>query len=1193
MKRKTSVTPQRSYDTPIQEYERQPTDIKVQIQVIEARNMASIGLFGSTNPYLGVYVATDNFPRCKSKTVKKNLNPRWNEMIEVYVPNWKKAGARPMNIRFEAYGHNQNNPHDFLGQAVVYFKDHKALQTTTGKWTELWLPLEKRTSKDKVSGDLHVGLRCIDLSAKEDEMNDPRRFVDPENRQHTHMQTNFKVGARIRLDDPSNVGLPDYEWSDKLKGLDDDNLSLEERSKLESARQANARAHQANAGARNQYDIKESARQNNTRAPNNKVTARNMMDVTEEQMQDHERSKARKMGLDHPSQDMGQFDMVKQSMSQRFKAKNNQKPVNYANAPTDIDPARCMWRGKGLHDGIRVRAPAAFAVKSFDQNGGEIKEERPQDVWQVEVVGPRDEPLSTPATCTAKPDGLMDVQYTPDQPGLHMIHLHVNDRPVRNSPYQVWVHPVTDPSNSEMYGGPLIEHDLNKKRMGPITLPNEGEMYDGPLTEHDLDKKRMGPITLPNEGEMYDGPLTEQDVNKKKMGPITLPNEGEMYGGPLTEQNSHKKKMGPITLPNNDEMYDGPLTEQDVNKKKMGPITLPNNDQLEQESIPHAIVNDPATFMVQARDTFNNRIYAGGDRVFATFDHPVKDVTVDDKDDGTYEVTFTPTSPGLYQASVRINDGFVKNSPSKIVVKPRAEPQNTTVKVMGIPRAQEPIRIKVIANDWQGNPVNYGQGLLVRLEVMDPDRNHPQTFISAVADMPGTWDAMFVARVPGEHRATVYLNDQPCSTIRIMAQPRAVPHMCLAVGPGLLGGDLVTGSNIPCQFSILARDQDGQPIHEGGDEFKCMVTSHDGDDECLDVIDNNNGTYNVSFRPERPGAYQLNVTLDNLPISNSPLPLYITDGVSAQHSTAEGPGLKRAYANVPASFVIRAKDQHGFDCNAPGLHFDVEVSMRTNDSQSSPQPTIKRLYYQAGGQYPIQYTPVKPGLHQVSVSLFGTPVVGSPFMVPVKDQSMAPSPSHSNVEPSQTRATYRKPYALKVRLKDQNNRPIRAGKDDIKVVAKHVSNKQLDAIAFDVTDHHNGTYDATWMPQYVGEYNLQATLNGVPIESFTSTTVMVHHDADQHHVASVRERTYRIQVCDTEGQEVMELDDQARTGFEVIFYDADRDHQVTNGVMTNVQHVANTGQFLVSYLVVDPGRYLMHVRYYDQAIAQISINCTI
>lgn len=30
----------------------------------------------------------------------------------------------------------------------------------------VWLPLQKRTSKDKVSGDLHIGIRCIDLEEK-------------------------------------------------------------------------------------------------------------------------------------------------------------------------------------------------------------------------------------------------------------------------------------------------------------------------------------------------------------------------------------------------------------------------------------------------------------------------------------------------------------------------------------------------------------------------------------------------------------------------------------------------------------------------------------------------------------------------------------------------------------------------------------------------------------------------------------------------------------------------------------------------------------------------------------------------------------------------------------------------------------------------------------------------------------------
>lgn len=131
--------------------------------MIEAKGLYKSELFG-INPYIAVYALQENYPRCKTKPQRKTCNPKFNEMFQLYVKNWKKSTEtrRPIFIRIECYAFSKkSNKHDFLGTATILFKDHKALSNATGKWVELWLKLERKNPNDKVSGDVHVGVRCI------------------------------------------------------------------------------------------------------------------------------------------------------------------------------------------------------------------------------------------------------------------------------------------------------------------------------------------------------------------------------------------------------------------------------------------------------------------------------------------------------------------------------------------------------------------------------------------------------------------------------------------------------------------------------------------------------------------------------------------------------------------------------------------------------------------------------------------------------------------------------------------------------------------------------------------------------------------------------------------------------------------------------------------------------------------------
>jgi Ca2+-dependent lipid-binding protein len=80
----TTDDKKRSHDV-VEHYEPNPDDIQVQVQVIEAKNLYKTDLFGKTNPYMGIYVTNESFPRVKTKVQHKTLNPKYNGIVFIII----------------------------------------------------------------------------------------------------------------------------------------------------------------------------------------------------------------------------------------------------------------------------------------------------------------------------------------------------------------------------------------------------------------------------------------------------------------------------------------------------------------------------------------------------------------------------------------------------------------------------------------------------------------------------------------------------------------------------------------------------------------------------------------------------------------------------------------------------------------------------------------------------------------------------------------------------------------------------------------------------------------------------------------------------------------------------------------------------------------------------------------------------
>eukprot|EP00282_Hemiselmis_andersenii_P033114 CAMPEP_0169473832 /NCGR_PEP_ID=MMETSP1042-20121227/25923_1 /TAXON_ID=464988 /ORGANISM="Hemiselmis andersenii, Strain CCMP1180" /LENGTH=751 /DNA_ID=CAMNT_0009587801 /DNA_START=155 /DNA_END=2407 /DNA_ORIENTATION=- len=98
------------------------------------------------------------------------------------------------------------------------------------------------------------------------------------------------------------------------------------------------------------------------------------------------------------------------------------------------------------------------------------------------------------------------------------------------------------------------------------------------------------------------------------------------------------------------------------------------------------------------------------------------------------------------------------------------------------------------------------------------------------------------------------------------------PQKCVAYGPGLFEKGGVWG--FPSVFKIQAKDTSGRNRSSGGEAhyWVCKVTSSEGEDLDVKILDNADGTYDVLYIPKCSGSVDISVAYDD-PVQNGVIPV--------------------------------------------------------------------------------------------------------------------------------------------------------------------------------------------------------------------------------------------------------------------------------------------------------------------------------
>jgi filamin len=318
----------------------------------------------------------------------------------------------------------------------------------------------------------------------------------------------------------------------------------------------------------------------------------------------------------------------------------------------------------------------------------------------------------------------------------------------------------------------------------------------------------------------------------------------------------------------------------------------------------------PAPFRIHSVGSDGKPKKSGGDPFRARVSGPqnVGDVQLKDNGDGTYDGVYQVATPGHYQVEVTLDGAQIKNSPYKLLIE-NANAGKSWAEGPGLQGGQQGKEgvFTIHSVDADGKPVKTG-GDPFQVKIRGPEGNVNPNIKD---NNDGTYTVRYTPQGYGDYNIDVTLHDTPIKDAPFRVSIKSSPNAgkSFAEGPGLHEA----WDNEPAFFTIHSIDNDGKPRREGGDPFKVNINGPKP--VKVDVKDNNDGTYLVTYQPDVPGDYTINVDLEGKPIKDAPFRVKAKAGTDADNS---GFGI--------FSFTLQARDKRGQNKTFGGDKFDVKIS---------------------------------------------------------------------------------------------------------------------------------------------------------------------------------------------------------------------------------------------------------------------------
>uniref|UniRef100_A0A674E1Y1 Filamin C n=1 Tax=Salmo trutta TaxID=8032 RepID=A0A674E1Y1_SALTR len=726
---------------------------------------------------------------------------------------------------------------------------------------------------------------------------------------------------------------------------------------------------------------------------------------------------------------------------------------------------------------------------------------------------------NTDAYITDKGEGTYRVEYAAYEDGMHLIEVLYDDVAVPNSPFRVPVTEGCDPSRVRAYGPGLEEGLVNKPNRFTVETRGAGTGGLGLAIEGPSEAKMSCKDNKDGSCSVEYIPFTpgDYDVNITFGG---LPIPGSPFRVPVGELVDPSKVR-----------CSGPGLGSGVRARVPQTFTV---DTSKAGLAPLGVVLYGPTGVAEP-------------------------VNITDNGDGTHTATYTPAKDGPYTVCVKYADQEVPRSPYKIKTLPahdasKVRASGPGLNAQGVP-ASLPVEFTIDARDA-------GEGLLT-VQILDPEGKPKKANIRDNRD--GTYTVSYVPDMAGRYTITIkYGGDEiPYSPYRIHALPTGDASKCLVTGSGL-GPTIQIGEETVITVDAKAA---------GKGKVTCKVSTPDGAELDVDVVENSDGTFDIYYTAPEPGKYVITIRFGGEHIPNSPFHVVATEEPVTPGDIME-PMLR------PFNLVIPFTVQKG--------EITGEVRM---PSGKTARPNITD---NKDGTVTVKYAPTEKGLHEMDIKYDGNHIPGSPLQFYVDAINSGHVTAYG---PGLSHGMVNKPATFTIVTKD-------AGEGGLSLAVEGPSKAEINC-----KDNKDGTCTVSYLPTVPGDYNIivkfdnkhiagspyTAKITGI---SFTPKEVGEHVVSVKKNGTHVTNSPFKIMVGQSEigdASKVKVFGQGLVEGhiFEVAEFIVDTRNAGYGGLGLSIEGPSKVdincedvedGTCKVTYCPTEPGNYIINIKFADQHI---------
>jgi len=715
------------------------------------------------------------------------------------------------------------------------------------------------------------------------------------------------------------------------------------------------------------------------------------------------------------------------------------------NAAASLSAAHCVAAGKGLTSAAALQS-ANFNITSYDAKGKRVLEGG--NTFTVEFAGDFPADKTPFAHVQDNGDGTYSVSYKPFAEGDHQIAVKLNGEHIKSSPFTAKVERGPSPAHcaitewNEVPGatGPKAgEAVLLDKRVSFVIEARDGagKRFDSGGHKFDVDIKQVNAQgQVEEEGFQVDN--ADDDDDDAEVRNIVFSNQRDNGDGTYLVNFLVKGKVEAnyklfVTL-DREPIHGTPL-EFAVKRAALAPEKC----TVEGSGLTKGFTHRPSHFTLTGRAADGQAMpIPKSDGYLVQVlgpDQKELPVHVEDNEDGTYDVSYTPTEVGPHRVSIHVKSQSLSGSPFTAQVEKFVDAAKCVAEGEGLSgevTTNKPLVFTVKLFAPNGEPVHEG-GDKVDVKITSTSSGNELNNISSVRDnKDGTYTVRYFLPFTDTFRLDVSLYGES-----IQSSPFRVTA--------------VKGKEDFASFSWVAKDSTGKGMVKSVDDFAINIEGPSGKDiEGWRGVDIDEGAYGVDFVPtEGPGKYKINVRRNGKHIPNSPFILDLGE---------------KKLPSTKLAFTARRKDGSPINDATPA---DFSAEVRGPDDVALETQIVD----DGAPTFGLIFQPNVAGVHKVAIKYKGEEILNSQANV-----GGAPGAAAPPATPPPEKFLVRFPFTP---LKKDGS-PVNA-KSPSEFVAK-VSGPDDDVVSNEVQDLGGGKYAVAFEPKLPGIHTISIQHQGEEIK---------------------------------------------------------------------------------------------------------------